>query len=122
MTGAGGFEAHDEQDGHEGTGAREGSGDHEVFPEDTEKMSDGLGNGDDGIHGAGEAHEGGPGADERGNDDPNNRGTEGIGDPSPWAPADRATPAPVEPTATATRPAPAPEARPAWATAVPTTP
>lgn len=83
MTGAGGFEAHDEQDGHEGTGAREGSGDHEVFPEDTEKMSDGLGNGDDGIHGAGEAHEGGPGADERGNDDPNNRGTEGIGDPSP---------------------------------------
>jgi hypothetical protein len=79
VSGAGGFEAHDEQDGYEGRGAREGSGDRGMFPESTEKMSEGIGNGDDGIRSAGEAHEGGPGADEHGNDDPPRPGAGGVG-------------------------------------------
>lgn len=69
MSGADGFEAHDEQDGYEGRGAREGSEDGGVLPEDTEKMTDDLGTDAVGTGSAADAHEGGPGADKHGNGD-----------------------------------------------------
>ncbi|MFL6000439.1 MAG: zf-HC2 domain-containing protein [Streptomyces sp.] len=88
MSGADGFEAHDEQDGYEGKGAREGSADREASPESTEKMSDGPGNSTDGTRGPDAAYENGPGADEYGT------GTGGIGDPLPLAAGGPGDPAP----------------------------
>lgn len=80
MSGADGFGAPDEQDGY---GAREGSADHGMCPEGTEKMNDAPDNDTDGTHGPGTDPDNGPTAAEHGTGDPARPGTDEhlTGDP-----------------------------------------